>query len=295
MRTETSLRRGKYLLAYLLTYSQREEEREDLLLLFFFFLTRGQASPVLTPIWPSLFLFWHLKNYSQRTQQRERQAHMRAALRLLAAALPFARASQGHSAYHAVQPNLTPEARAVRNRVYAQNVTVRVEEAQRARALGRLRSSKNVLNLASADEPSPQSAAPEPQNEPVPQPAGPEDLRHDLPVPIVFAVVTGKEHHNNRAAAAKQTWCASINACIFFSDAPSATLPTISITFDGLPILTEYERAQLRYLPVLDYMRELMTSGRDMKFGKTKWSLPTRATGLLARILPPALCSHGVP
>merc|ERR1711935_906632 len=35
--------------------------------------------------------------------------------------------------------------------------------------------------------------------------------------------------------------------------------------------LTEYERAQLRYLPVLDYMRELMTSGRDMKFGKTKW------------------------
>ena len=220
---------------------------------------------------------------------------MRAALRLLAAALPFARASQGHSAYHAVQPNLTPEARAVRNRVYAQNVTVRVEEAQRARALGRLRSSKNVLNLASADEPSPQSAAPEPQNEPVPQPAGPEDLRHDLPVPIVFAVVTGKEHHNNRAAAAKQTWCASINACIFFSDAPSATLPTISITFDGLPILTEYERAQLRYLPVLDYMRELMTSGRDMQFGKTKWSLPTRATGLLARILPPALCSHGVP
>lgn len=222
---------------------------------------------------------------------------MRAALRLLAAALPFARASQGHSAYHAVQPNLTPEARAVRNRVYAQNVTVSVivEEAQRARALGRLRSSKNVLNLASADEPSPQSAAPEPQNEPVPQPAGPEDLRHDLPVPIVFAVVTGKEHHNDRAAAAKQTWCASIYACIFFSDAPSATLPTISITFDGLPILTEYERAQLRYLPVLDYMRELMTSGRDMKFGKTKWSAPTRATGLLARILPPALCSHGVP
>ena len=43
MRTETSLRRGKYLLAYLLTYSQREEEREDLLLLFFFFLTRGEG------------------------------------------------------------------------------------------------------------------------------------------------------------------------------------------------------------------------------------------------------------
>jgi len=90
-------------------------------------------------------------------------------------------------------------------------------------------------------------------------------------VPIVFAVLTGKEHHNDRAAAAKQTWCAGINACIFFSDAPSATLPTISISFDGLPSLTEYERAQLRYLPVLDYMRELMTSGRDMKFGKINW------------------------
>ena len=198
---------------------------------------------------------------------------MPAALGLLAATLPFARASHEHSTNHAIQPNL-PEARAVRNRMYAQNVTVRIEHAQSARALGRLRSSKNVLNLASADEALPQSAG-----------SGSE-LQDD--VPIVFAVLTGKEHHNDRAAAAKQTWCAGINACIFFSDAPSATLPTISISFDGLPSLTEYERAQLRYLPVLDYMRELMTSGRDMKFGKTKWSAPTRATGL-ARILPPGL------
>ena len=181
---------------------------------------------------------------------------MPAALGLLAATLPFARASHEHSTNHAIQPNL-PEARAVRNRMYAQNVTVRIEHAQSARALGRLRSSKNVLNLASADEALPQSAG-----------SGSE-LQDD--VPIVFAVLTGKEHHNDRAAAAKQTWCAGINACIFFSDAPSATLPTISISFDGLPSLTEYERAQLRYLPVLDYMRELMTSGRDMKFGKTKW------------------------
>jgi len=181
---------------------------------------------------------------------------MPAALGLLAAALPFARASHEHSTNHAIQPNL-PEARAVRNRMYAQNVTVRIEHAQSARALGRLRSSKNVLNLASADEALPQSAG-----------SGSE-LQDD--VPIVFAVLTGKEHHNDRAAAAKQTWWAGINACIFFSNAPSATLPTISISFDGLPSLTEYERAQLRYLPVLDYMRELMTSGRDMKFGKTKW------------------------
>lgn len=160
----------------------------------------------------------------------------------------------GHSTNHVIQPHL-PEARAVVNREYAQNVTVRIEHAQSARALGRLRASKNVLNLASAEES-------------LPQPAGSE-LQDD--VPIVFAVLTGKEHHSDRAAAAKQTWCAGINACIFFSDTPSVTLPTISISFDGLPSLTEYERAQLRYLPVLDYMRELMTSGRDMKFGKSKW------------------------
>ena len=178
---------------------------------------------------------------------------MPASLGLLAAAIPFARASHGHSTNHAIQPHL-PEARAVRSRVYAENVTVRIEHhAQSARAHGRLRSSRNVLNLASADEPLPQSAGSELQDN----------------VPIVFAVLTGKEHHDDRAAAAKQTWCAGINACIFFSDAPSATLPTIAISFDGLPSLTEYERAQLRYLPVLDYMRELMTS--DMKFGKTKW------------------------
>ena len=197
---------------------------------------------------------------------------MPASLGLLAAAIPFARASHGHSTNHAIQPHL-PEARAVRSRVYAENVTVRIEHhAQSARTHGRSRSSRNVLNLASADEPLPQSAGSELQDN----------------VPIVFAVLTGKEHHNDRAAAAKQTWCAGINACIFFSDAPSATLPTISISFDGLPSLTEYERAQLRYLPVLDYMRELMTSGRDMKFGRTKWSAPSRATGL-ARILPPGL------
>ena len=214
----------------------------------------------------------HSDGSHPRARLREQPLPMPASLGLLAAAtLPFARASHGHSTNHVIQPHL-PEARAVVNREYAQNVTVRIEHAQSARALGRLRASKNVLNLASAEES-------------LPQPAGSE-LQDD--VPIVFAVLTGKEHHSDRAAAAKQTWCAGINACIFFSDTPSVTLPTISISFDGLPSLTEYERAQLRYLPVLDYMRELMTSGRDMKFGKSKWSAPTRAAGL-ARILPPAL------
>ena len=180
-------------------------------------------------------------------------------------------AGSSRAANHAIQPHTAPEARAV-NRVYAQNVTVRTVTNARALptgAFGRLRSSKNVVHLASADEYLTQHAA--------------SELPGD--VPIVFAVLTGKEHHDDRAAAAKQTWCGGVNACIFFSNAPSATLPTISITFDGLPSsLTEYERAQLRYLPVLNYMRELMTSGKDMKFGQTKWSAPTHAP-CIARIV----------
>ena len=122
------------------------------------------------------------------------------------------------------------------------------------------RASKNVLNLASSAGPAPEPAV---ATEVVPD-----------NVPIVFAVLTGKEHHGDRAMAAKQTWCEGIGACIFFSDTPSATLPTISISFDGLPeTLSVYERAQLRYLPVLNYMRELMLSGKNTKFAQTKWLL----------------------
>jgi len=89
---------------------------------------------------------------------------------------------------------------------------------------------------------------------------------------IVFAVLTGKEHHDDRAEAVKATWCAEINACIFFSDTPSESLPTVSISFEGLPqSLSKYSRAQLRYVPVLNYMRELMTSGQDDLFEHAKW------------------------
>lgn len=192
---------------------------------------------------------------------------MPAALGLLTATLPFARASPGHTTNNAIQPQTAHlEAQSMVNRVYAHNVTVRTVTSAGAllpEAFGRLRPSKNVLNLASTEESLTQSAG--------------SELLDD--VPVVFAVLTGKEHHDDRAAAAKQTWCGGVNACIFFSDAPSATLPTISITFDGLPpSLTEYARAQLRYLPVLNYMRELMTSGKNMKLGRTKWSAPTCVT-----------------
>ena len=89
---------------------------------------------------------------------------------------------------------------------------------------------------------------------------------------IVFAVLTGKEHHQDRAEASKLTWCTDINACIFFSDTPSESLPTVSISFEGLPqSLSKYSKAQLRYVPVLNYMRELITNGQDEMFAKAKW------------------------
>ena len=89
---------------------------------------------------------------------------------------------------------------------------------------------------------------------------------------IVFAVLTGKEHHDDRAEAVKATWCSELNACIFFSDTPSESLPTVAISFEGLPqSLSKYSRAQLRYVPVLNYMRELMTSGQDDLFDSAKW------------------------
>ena len=92
------------------------------------------------------------------------------------------------------------------------------------------------------------------------------------PLEVVFAVLTGKEHHQDRAEASKLTWCTDINACVFFSDTPSESLPTVSISFEGLPqSLSKYSKAQLRYVPVLNYMRELITSGQDEMFAKAKW------------------------
>merc|ERR1719440_1197436 len=37
--------------------------------------------------------------------------------------------------------------------------------------------------------------------------------------PIVFAVATGAEHLQDRAAGVISTWCSRIHACVFFSDA----------------------------------------------------------------------------
>ena len=102
--------------------------------------------------------------------------------------------------------------------------------------------------------------------------AGNSSAATDRRVDVVFAVLTGKEHHDDRAESVKATWCGEVNSCIFFSDTPSESLPTVSISFEGLPVgLSKYNRAQLRYVPVLNYMRELMTSGQDESFRHCQW------------------------
>jgi len=69
------------------------------------------------------------------------------------------------------------------------------------------------------------------------------------------------------------SWCSALAACIYFSDAqnPSGNPPTVSINFDGLPSLDVYELAQLRYVPILDYMRELVLSNHEGFFSNVKW------------------------
>jgi hypothetical protein len=90
---------------------------------------------------------------------------------------------------------------------------------------------------------------------------------------IIFAVSTGKEHHEDRARTVMSSWCSALAACIYFSDAqnPSGNPPTVSINFDGLPNLGVYELAQLRYVPILDYMRELVISNHEGFFSNVKW------------------------
>jgi len=90
---------------------------------------------------------------------------------------------------------------------------------------------------------------------------------------IVFAVASGKEHHEDRARTVMTSWCSTLAACIYFSDAPnpSGNPPTVSINFDGLPELDVYELAQLRFVPILDYMRELILTNQDGFFSNVKW------------------------
>jgi len=53
---------------------------------------------------------------------------------------------------------------------------------------------------------------------------------------VVFAVMTGGVHHEDRAQVVKETWCAQIDACVFISDTRSESLPTASQRADEGPL-----------------------------------------------------------
>lgn len=91
---------------------------------------------------------------------------------------------------------------------------------------------------------------------------------------IVFAVSSGKENHDTRAKAVTETWCAELRNCIYFSDAenPSNEPPTIAISEDGMPAgLDVYVRAQLRFLPMLNYMKNIINQNPKGVFSSVNW------------------------
>merc|ERR1719163_150857 len=91
---------------------------------------------------------------------------------------------------------------------------------------------------------------------------------------IVFAVASGKENHDTRAKAVTETWCAELRNCIYFSDAenPNNEPPTIAISEDALPPgLDIYQKAQLRFLPMLNYMKNIINQNPKGVFTSVNW------------------------
>jgi len=91
---------------------------------------------------------------------------------------------------------------------------------------------------------------------------------------VVFAVLTGAIHHRDRAEFVKETWCSRLDSCVFVSDERDPSLHNVVITLENLPAGVDgYQRAQLRFLPALNYMRDLLLSRGDghSPFGRAKW------------------------
>jgi hypothetical protein len=91
---------------------------------------------------------------------------------------------------------------------------------------------------------------------------------------IVFAVLTGAIHHRDRAEFVRSTWCAELDSCVFVSDERDPALHNVVITLENLPASIDgYQRAQLRYLPALNYMRDLIVSPEQAHspFANANW------------------------
>lgn len=107
------------------------------------------------------------------------------------------------------------------------------------------------------------------------QPGAPDHLEYvHADQPVLYAVSTGQIYHATRADAVARTWCATINSCVFYSDAPNTgKLPeTIPIDMEGLKDHMEPMRlAQLRYLRILGHAGHMVLENRGQLFSKNEW------------------------
>lgn len=96
---------------------------------------------------------------------------------------------------------------------------------------------------------------------------------------VLYAVVTSRAHHGDKAKSVLDTWCSDIYACAFFSDAinPSNEPTTYELSLkehgikaeDNLDHTVEH---QLRHVAALKKARELVLSQSHAdKLGSVKW------------------------
>lgn len=99
---------------------------------------------------------------------------------------------------------------------------------------------------------------------------------------IVFAISTGRELVSTRAKAQLETWCSNLGACVFFSDqnnndgegpvTKAILLHEFGFNHSDVARLEVYQRAQLRFLPVLSVMKQAFNSSKESrKFKKLEW------------------------
>lgn len=96
--------------------------------------------------------------------------------------------------------------------------------------------------------------------------------------PYLYAVSTGKEMHDTRALAVYSTWCSTLDACAYYSDAPNPkkTPTTITLTVPDADKITDpFRLAQLRYLRILSHSISLIQNNHGRLFTKNRWLIIT--------------------
>ena len=97
---------------------------------------------------------------------------------------------------------------------------------------------------------------------------------------IVFAIATCQALVGTRAAVQLQTWCSDIGACVWFSDqtneaAGPATkmvlLDAFGLDLNEIAQREPYQEAQLRFLPIIYLMKQLIESNANGHFSQLDW------------------------